>query len=321
MVGIHQLDRLCSLFSPATSVAQHKRIPPRVEITSPRTNDGKSQFLYLIVAIGIIPKTYQGLPLGGQNTAVLYFDCHGSFDIERLVKVSRTYIARMIPAAPIADVDDMIDYALQHLHVFSPQSAEQFLQTLEHLQSYLFETPSRHYSSHRRIHSMILDSMTTFYWTDRDDAERANIPSRVADVKKGPKSDYPALKSMLSRLSSDLSCPIIYTSTNYFHKPDVATPTIRSLSSSLPHSWATFPTLRLLIQKREVRGFPVAISAEESVREANDRNQVVAQGWFDLTVNEDGSEDWSGEVVEEMHRTGRGKMAVRITNEGVEVVS
>lgn len=219
-----------------------------------------------------------------------------------------------------AELSTLIEHALQHLHVLSPQSMSSLIRTVETLTAYLYDD-SRHYSMHRRIHSIMVDSATAFYWADRHDTEMANVPVTVEEAanKSRPKTEsgYSRLRAALHGLSQEVSCPIIYTSSNLFSKPSPTQPYV--VAPSLHKSWLSFPSVRLLIKRSEVRGLPAAINAEEAAREALDRNEAVSRGLFALVVNEYRAEEWSSEVKEEMGRTGNRRRVVRITAEGVGV--
>ncbi|KAF2155104.1 hypothetical protein K461DRAFT_291989 [Myriangium duriaei CBS 260.36] len=341
--GVESIDRLIAPFcapkhdqhitsprtnharSPSTKTVRQK--PLCVEIASSQVGDGKTQLLYYLITIALLPASLSGLYLGGRQSAVLYFNCDGDFSIARLVKVMEHYVTNCIGTQPEgfssgtpskADLTDMTDHALQHLHVFSPQSMTSLIRTVELLPHYVYD-PSRHTSMHRRIHSIILDSATAFYWADRNDMETANVPSTIEESGHGlrtkAESGYSRLRSLLSSLGREFACPIVYTAGNIFHKTSGGP--FRALATSLPKSWLSFPTVRLIIRRSEIRGLPTAISAEEAEREARDRNEAVSQGIFALTINEEYSEDWPVEVRNEIYNTGRVRIPVRIMTEGV----
>lgn len=270
-----------------------------------------------------------GHHIGGKHSTAVYLDCAGTFSITRLVTIMEAYVAAAsrrehnladsAPALSEGDLRTMINCALPHLHVFSPQSMMATTDTIESLRDYLYNS-ARHSSMHRRVHSIMLDSATSFYWADRHDTDMANLPHRAESgggQASGSKSEsgYPRLRSALARATQELSCPVIYTVNNLFHKTAPLEP--RVVHSSLPRSWQTFPTLRLLMQRNEVRGLPVAISAEEAAREAKARNEAVSQGLFTLTVNEADSTEWSADIRSALQRIGDWKIVVRITESGV----
>ena len=186
------------------------------------------------------------------------------------------------------------------------------------LRDYLFDT-SAHASSHRRIHSIILSSASAFYWPDRCDVDTANALNATSGStfpNQKSQSGYVKLASNLRSISSELSCPVIYTTWNLSAVQLDST----AIRPSLPTPWPSLPTLRLIIQRRPVRKLPGAVSAEEALRDREDRNAAVAEGWFDVFVNGYGSEEWPDYIREGLRRTGgNGGFAVRIKREGMDV--
>ncbi|KAF4550454.1 Hypothetical protein D9617_17g047220 [Elsinoe fawcettii] len=343
-IGIAAIDDLVNIFarplptearSPSPLVqhytTQSKRqaaTPPCIELSSTTSGQGKSHLLYQLITRAILPASINGTPLHGQINAVLYFDTDGHFSITRLVQVMIDHIRSCITQSNIAqerqpadeEIQTMVATALQHLHVFFPQSMMSLIQTIDCLMKYLKDN-TRHPSMHRKIHSIMIDSVSAFYWSDRNDTDLANVPDTIeeATYRRGQKttSAYPALRSSLTRMSRLLQCPIVYTSTDV--QPKQLSSTTRSLPSSLPKLWHTFPDLRLLVQRRPVRGFPVATNADEAVRDAKERNAAAEDAPFEIVVNEDNREDWSREVRDEIARTGRSKLTLRISNQGVQI--
>ena len=69
-----------------------------------------------------------------------------------------------------------------------------------------------------------------------------------------------------------------------------------------------------------MRRLPGAVSAEEALRDRDDRSAAVAQGLFDVFVNGYGSEEWSDGVRDGLRRiSGGGGFAMRIWQQGVDV--
>ncbi|KAG8625203.1 hypothetical protein KVT40_006954 [Elsinoe batatas] len=297
-----------------------------LEVLSTISGEGKSLLLYSMIARAILPPSISGISLQGQNRAVVYFDTDGNFSIARLVKLAITHVAacagrmtREVSDDLDTAVQDMIETSLQHLHVFFPQTIDSLISSIESLTDYL-KDKNRHLSMHRNVHSIMLDSASAFYWADRHETDLANVPDTIEEAtqRRGVRaiSAYPALRSVLTRASRQLQCPIIYTATDL--QPKQLQMTVRSLPSSLPKSWHTFPDIRLLVQKRPVRPFPVATSANEAARDANDRNAAVDNAPFDVVLNQEGKEDWSPEVRDQIARTSRGRFVMRISEDKVE---
>jgi len=131
-----------------------------------------------------------------------------------------------------------------------------------------------------------------------------------------PRSGYIQLAASLRSISTELSCPVIYTTWT----TSAVQPGSTAIRHSLPNPWPTLPALRLVIQRRPVRKLPGAVSAEEALRDRDDRSAAVAQGWFDVFVNGYGSEEWTDGVRNELKRIGGGGgFAMRVWQEGVDI--
>ena len=213
---------------------------PVVEISSKLSAAGKSHLLYHLAAIAILPSVFNGFPLHGHESAVVFLDTDGRFDAERLRAVTRGIVNDRIKALAENppegtstdgilfdysddDVENMLVACLQHVHVFRPQSSSALLATLQHLDTYLFDL-TRHLSSSRPVHTIYLDSANAFFWEDKLQDEIA----RVADIGR-PAADlerertqkesfhiadlYADLVAELKRLQRLFSCGIVYTTT------------------------------------------------------------------------------------------------------------
>jgi len=210
-----------------------------------------------------------------------------------------------------ADLDLKVEDALQHIHIFSPQSMQSLIETIKQLPEYLFNQ-SLHKSMNRKAHSIIIDSATAFYWRDRQDCD-------IVKAMAGPNSNYDqpnylTLKVVLYSLAKQLHCPIIYTTSNMFGLK-IPTESIRELAPSLPRSWHTFPDLRLLVQRRTAHSLPPTTSADEAIRDSKERPEVIAKAMFKITINEYGKEDWSDRIREMLNNVGGIDVQMKITNE------
>jgi len=160
------------------------------------------------------------------------------------------------------DIISAIKTALQHVHIFRPQSWECLIASLHTLPSHLFDK-EKHKSINRRIHSIILEDMDAFTW-DLRNATNASTTLSTASTH---------LTSSLSKLSSLFSCATILTSRS-------TTPsTYRPL---VPTSWPQgTPVTRLAVRRVEVLKFAAAISMEEAEAERLQRWEVVKKGRFE----------------------------------------
>lgn len=258
-------------------------------------------------------------------------DNDNRFSVPRLVQVMQHLISNKIAKAKTSsppeaqlltpkNVDDAIEAALSHVHIFRPQSMESLLATITSLRSYVFD-PESHYSIHKQIHSIMLSSASAFYWQDRCDMDTAvalSATSASATTSQKPRSGYIQLATSLRGISAELSCPVIYTTWTTSPAQTEST----SIRPSLPNPWPTLPLLRLVVQRRSVRKLPGAISAEEALRDRKDRTEAVAEGWIDVSVNGYDSEEWTDGVREGLEKMGGGGgFAMRIWHEGVDIDS
>ena len=266
---------------------------PVVEIASTASAAGKSQLLYYLAAIAVLPEPY-----GGRSAAVVYIDADGRFDANRLRTVAMSIAQTTSPAetapapapapAPAAAADTVKD-SLQHVHVLQPASSGSLLATLKTIEAYLLDT-QRHVSSTRPLHAILLDSATAFLWQDklRDQIariEEIGLPaSQIEQDRREHRSFvlgtlYAELVSELRRLQGVFGCAVVYTAT--VRTRGVEGGGAVGFRSSLPSPWGLFPTLRVVVR-------------------------AVGRGRFEAGVNTWAREDWSRRVVEGLQRINRG---------------
>lgn len=311
-----------------------------IEITSPSSGDGKTSLLYYITAIGILPPAFDGVTLGGKGGAVVFLDTDSRFDAKRLRDILVCIVREKLDSGQRGEhnikpdtepaLGLMIDECLRHVHVFRPQSSLALLSTLRSLESYLLHS-TQHVSHARRLHAIILDSASAFYWQDRREAELLSIPGVREERAATATSQNPETSShanmntpqialetvnALRHLQHTFSCAILYSTwglqrAHPQHKPQhmyaYATPSSSSASASplsfrphLPRPWPTFPTLRLVVHRDPVRQFAPYMSIDEARRDASARQGVVARGEFSLWVDLWGKDNWPPEIMERL---------------------
>ncbi|KAH8701302.1 hypothetical protein GQ44DRAFT_632126 [Phaeosphaeriaceae sp. PMI808] len=147
--------------------------PPTIELVSPPSTHhfsgtGKTSLLYLIIAHAILPPSFSNIPLAGQNAAVILLDPLQHFSVSRLATTMLNHIITALNKAnePLdtptkANLKTTISQSLLHLHIFRPQSWPSLIATLTSLPTYLFDA-TKHKSTHRRIHSIVLDDIDFF---------------------------------------------------------------------------------------------------------------------------------------------------------------
>ncbi|KAF3008552.1 hypothetical protein E8E13_006870 [Curvularia kusanoi] len=264
--SIPELDTLLPLLSPTI-----------LELISPPTTHhpsgaGKTSLLYLIIAHAILPSTFASVPLNGQSSAVILLDPLQHFSARRLASVILHLVTSKLPS-PIdtttkASLLDLTSHCLDHVHIFHPSSWSSLLATLRSLPRYLF-TPTAHKSSHRRIHSLILEDIDAFVWSLRDTtnrSSRANNSSPLTPVSR-------QLTAEIKNLTDLLSCHAILTSRSVH-------PTL--FRPPLPTTWpAGMSVTRMGVRRVEVVKFAPGMSAEQAKAESGQRWEVVARGRFE----------------------------------------
>ncbi|KAL4953524.1 hypothetical protein BDW69DRAFT_184393 [Aspergillus filifer] len=324
--------------------APHTRPRPVLELSSISSAAGKSQVLYHLSALAVLPSESNGTALGF-NSAVVFIDTDGRFDAERLRSIARGIVQSRLQSedegAPEA-VEAMIMASLQHVHVFRPQSSSALLATLQSTDTYLLDT-SRHTSSNRAVRAIFIDSATAFLWQDRlaeEIARTEEIGRSAAEIERDRLERgtfhiadlYADIVAALKRLQHIFDCAVIYTTTSFsgrsapntnssvpygsYNPLDTALtgPTFRT---PLPPPWGLFPTLRLVVQRDTVRPFPPMITVAEAQKDATIRQGVVMRGQFLGSVNGWGREDWPMRILEELKRRGGGTFGFRVGKQGV----
>ncbi|KAL5354982.1 hypothetical protein BJX96DRAFT_170237 [Aspergillus floccosus] len=324
---------------------------PVIEISSTASTAGKSQLLYYLTAIAILPLRCGQHQLGGRESAVVFIDTDGRFDVERLRTIAQGVIRKRLPDQDATthadDIHATITTSLQHLHIFRPQSSASLLATLQRLDTYLFDL-SRHFSSTRPLHSIFIDSASAFFWQDKlhDEVARVeDIGRAYADIEHDRRHKqsfylsemYAELVAELKRLQRRFSCALIYTTTAWSGRPATNGPgdsnpgpftlydphslTLKFPSSrpSLPAPWGTFPTVRLLVRREAVRPFPPGMAPAEAQGDAAMRQGVVRRGRFSAWVNGWGCEDWPRRIVDRLDSMNWGMFAFHVRSDGVQI--
>ncbi|KAL1849786.1 hypothetical protein Plec18170_007307 [Paecilomyces lecythidis] len=308
-------------------VANLKRKRPVVEITSASSAAGKTQLLYYLAAVAILPLTYHGKYLGGRGAAVVYIDTDGRFDASRLGYIASGVVQQKLKASEEdidpRDIDELVRNALQHVHVFRPQSSSSLLTTLRRLDSYLLEV-SRHRSATRPLHAIFLDSASAFFWQDRlrDEVARTEEIGRpAAEIERDREQErsfhlavlYRQLVTELRRLQTIFDCAVVYTTWGLSRTKSTSdygpTSSYSGFRPHLPPPWGTFPSLRLVVQREPIRPFPPEATLQEAERDAPLRQEVIARGKFWAWVDTWGREEWPRRIVEGLERRNRGRFA------------
>ena len=316
-LGVKVLDDLLEVFMSRPPTGQgeesqaRKESNPVVEIASTASAAGKSQLLYYLTAIAVLPETLHDARIGGQDAAVVYIDANGRFDADRLRVVARGVVhQRLLQATTTGvttpydgDIEDLLISSLQHVHVFRPPSSTSLLASLQTLHTYLLDT-SRHLSSAKPLHAIFLDSATAFLWQDklRDQIARVEEIGRPhVEIERERRENrvfvlggfYAELVAELKRLQGVLGCAVIYTVTAWVRAgAGAGGDDAVGFRSSLPPPWGLFPRLRVVIRS-------------------------IGHGRFVGCVNTWGREDWPRRVIEGLEQRHNGVFSFYADKDGV----
>ncbi|TID16973.1 hypothetical protein E6O75_ATG09739 [Venturia nashicola] len=244
---------------------------PIIELCSEESGTGKTQLLYFITAIAILPDIYSDHDLGGRSSAMVVMDTEGRFDIQRLAEVMKGYVLSKSASCP--DIDDLILRSLQHVHIYQPQNLASLITTLSSLQSHLFAEAERF---RRPLHSIMIDTTSAFYWQNR--AELDDLSTTISTTTTPHlQNPYATLMHHLRTLSQTFKCSIVTTSHAFSSK---SKETGDRILRTLPAPWSSLPTTRLLLSRDPVRKFPMGVSAEEALREQTARMEAMRKAGF-----------------------------------------
>jgi hypothetical protein len=336
----------------AHSTNRSKRPSPVVEVSSSLSASGKSQLLYYLIAHAILPRSFGDSPIGGREAAVVLIDADDRFDAGALRIVAQGIVRQAQSLSDTGvhttqgpsddELETIVRSALQHVHVFRPQSSSALLATLCTLDTYLFNL-SRHNSASRPLQMIAIDSVTAFFWQDRlrDEVARTEDigrPRTEIDQEREQKQSFylsdlcAELVVELKRLQGRFGCTVVYTATVSGGRPstinsshsalgpyDRSPSRTPSLRPALPAPWGVFPTLRLVVHRDLVRSFPPAISAHDARKDAPMRQSVVRQGKFSAWVNSWGREEWPRRVADSVDALNGGCFSFYVRETGIEI--
>jgi DNA-repair protein XRCC2 len=229
----------------ATSVESSLARGDVIEIQGPAAS-GKTQLLYHMAAWCLLPKKVLVVSsdghaecmvhLGGWYRSAIVFDCDGRWDTRRLHTILVTRLdelfskARLppLPHKPNSTVSSIALESLSRLHLFRPTSSFQLAATLLNLPKYHAEQ-----MPNEQISLLLVDSISSFYWTDRWEAEHL-------DSKKSHRSN--TLGYVLRCLQAfRLSHGPVVVLTNWGLNPLSSTSSVSTTPFFKQHLAAPFP--------------------------------------------------------------------------------
>lgn len=344
-LGFEPLDQLLDVFQNPPPTRQQQQVhhapwstqhqappPPRekplpiIEITGAIACSGKTQLLYYLISLSLLPAEFNDMSISGKNSSVVLLDLSSKFSVSRLYDVMQHHVSSvcstMSPRPLEQEVSALISDSLTHLHVFRPQSSSSVLATLSSLSSYLLAQPSAHFSTNRPLGLLAINDLSSFLWQDRLDAdEEAGVSNNVYAEKANSSlllQRYHTLVSLLRDIQSRFSCTIV--ATNWGLSPVTSMAGHRALRPNLPSVWNSFCTVKVAVERDRVKKFGPGMSAEEALKEGPQRWEAVEKSGFSGWVNWWDSEGWREELKEGLKALDMGgSFSFRVTNDEVEV--
>ncbi|MCJ1471436.1 hypothetical protein MMC13_000075 [Lambiella insularis] len=342
-LGLPAIDRLLDVFThpPPTQQESHPQwgsppleqhaVPPRkarpstIEFCATAPCSGKTQLLYHIASACLTPAAYGEATVGGKEAAVIWIDTDSRFDITRLHSVIRSQLSlhALQSKSLQQDLDQVATAALQHLHVFRPQSSESLIATIRSIPDYLF-APNRHYSSARTLQACIISNISAFLYQDKLDADvyspqTAEAANAVPQPSSGRFTQrYRDIVSALRALQSKLSCTVV--TGNIALSPLQPSTFGSSVRPHLPAAWTAFCTLKVNVVRQRIPKFAPAMSAEEARLEAAERLIAVRESAFNGWVDSWGIEGWESGLREALEALDyKGAFRFRVDQDGVRI--
>ncbi|EUC41335.1 hypothetical protein COCMIDRAFT_106453, partial [Bipolaris oryzae ATCC 44560] len=215
------------------------------------SGSGKTSLITHIIATALSTPT--------PSSAIILIDPLQHFSIPLLTAtLLRLFTSTSSPPPPPSTLKTLVKNALHHLHILHPPTFPSLISTLRSLPTYLF-SPSLHHSTHRRIHSLILDDTDAFL---------PSIPPSTTSA-----SASATLCFHLTNLAKSLDCALITstrsTSPKYFRP-------------ALPTSWPREGCeVRIALRKVEAKKVGAGMSVEEAEaeRDKEERGNGWCEGW------------------------------------------
>lgn len=275
-----------------------ERHGPVIDITSMSTACGKTHLLYYIAALCTLPSHRHSVPLRGKNSTVVIFDNDGRFDLCRLYCIMRSHILGCHEDKGFniseLDADAMANTALQHVHIYRPQSSRSMIEMLKGLPEYLLQ-PDGHHSIQRCLAAILIDGLSAFYWQDKLTGPKTKAP--------GYQQTYDKIVQHLREVSARFGAFIVATNwglqlventmqlaggvatvpsntTTSFGTTNGEEIWVPAFRSHLPSAWTKFVDLKLVVERDTVVSFRRGISIVEALTENDAREKAGGNGGF-----------------------------------------
>ncbi|KAI5805816.1 hypothetical protein EDC01DRAFT_753547 [Geopyxis carbonaria] len=271
---------------------------PAIEIVSASPACGKTHILYHVAALATLPRQLCGANVNGKGAAVVILDSDGRFNTARLFDVMEGHLKWCLrgfdqtaknPQAIHAAIHD----AMNHVHIYHPESSRQLMDILQCLPEYLFDF-SKHHSRHRRLDAVLIDSTSAFYWQDKYmDLNLEALQSKQV---------YNIISDTLMDLSLRFGAFMIASNWALFRADNSAEafgrlPTLPELSgnkpitdgqtntrdlfrSHLPQSWNKLFSIKFMVEREQAPPYRPRISISEALDQKIKKQIGIATGKF-----------------------------------------
>lgn len=228
------------------------------------------------------PRT--NLPKGGNHTSSTAIALLSTtpVNIPRLSQILLQHLLTTTPDLSLRAAEPILLTALSHIHIYTPTSLSSLTTTISSLPAY-FLSPSNK-SKETRLGAIVINTPSSYVWEDK-------FASSTPPASSGK---FPALATVLKRVSMHLQTPILYTtsqlsaSTTSLHNT--------SIPPALPSPFSSFPSLRFTISALKIQGFGKDTDAVTALRQSNARNTAVSKQGFRVEVIGSDSRDTGLEV-------------------------
>ncbi|MCJ1371158.1 hypothetical protein MMC20_002373 [Loxospora ochrophaea] len=339
-LGIQALDRLLNIFADSLQ-SRERLIPPSdstgyqqvhtskkvqapvIEIAGAAPCSGKTQLLYYIAALSLLPETYNEVPLAGKKGAVIWIDTNNRFDVLRFRDIILGHVTSCFQ--DILQAQDsareafqaFIQTALGHFYLFRVSSPTSLLATVQQIPSNFLDSNTTHRSSNRPIQTLILSDLSSFLWQNRMEEE---IQAAERGDSTRPNTffqHYRDLVESLREVQDTFDCTIVTTVWGLSSLQRTPRPSLRP---HLPAVWSNFCTLKLIAERDRVSKFVPGMSAQEAVEEATRRQEAVGKGKFSCWVNHWNDQVWNGDVKANLQQLpNHGAFSFQIRADGLAI--
>ena len=209
---------------------------------------GKTEILLHLLALIILPKSYQDVDMQGAEAKAIFIDLDYKFSIVRLALILEKKILEKCKdkTLSVEDVEALIKQCLSRCLILRCSSSQQFIVTLESLQKTVSEDPN--------IVAIFIDTISAFYWIDKCAyGENASVLT----------SNSKLITEALSKLVNGYNLWLVATKALYFKKKskvksdnqgenlfaDKDSDARKSYTEFLPKSWENFVQQRFQVEE------------------------------------------------------------------------